>query len=107
MRDAGSALMAIGYGEGENRTIDAAKQAIESPLLETSIQGATGVLYSIAGDHGLTLLETSEAAEIIRAAVDEDAEIIYGTSIDESLGDMVRITLIATGFDDAEAYGSP
>jgi cell division protein FtsZ len=107
MRDAGSALMSIGYGSGENRTIDAAKQAIESPLLETSIQGATGVLYSIAGGHGLTLLETSEAAEIIRAAVDEDAEIIYGTTIDESLGDMVRITLIATGFDDVESYGAP
>lgn len=104
MRDAGSALMAIGYGEGENRTIDAAKQAIESPLLETSIQGATGVLYNVAGGRNLTLLETSEAAEIIRAAVDEDAEIIYGTSIDESLGDAVKITLIATGFDDHESY---
>lgn len=104
MRDAGSALMAIGYGEGENRTIDAAKQAIESPLLETSIQGATGVLYNISGGKNLTLLETSEAAEIIRAAVDEDAEIIYGTSIDESLGDAVKITLIATGFDDHESY---
>ncbi|HRA48076.1 MAG TPA: cell division protein FtsZ, partial [Thermomicrobiales bacterium] len=104
MKDAGSALMSIGYGSGENRTIDAAKQAIESPLLETSIQGATGVLYSIAGGRNLTLLETSEAAEIIRAAVDEDAEIIYGTSIDESLGDMVRITLIATGFDEADSW---
>jgi cell division protein FtsZ len=104
MRDAGSALMAIGYGEGENRTIDAAKQAIESPLLETSIQGATGVLYNISGGRNLTLLETSEAAEIIRAAVDEDAEIIYGTSIDESLGDAVKITLIATGFDEYESY---
>ncbi len=104
MRDAGSALMAIGYGEGENRTIEAAKQAIESPLLETSIQGATGVLYNISGGKNLTLLETSEAAEIIRAAVDEDAEIIYGTSIDESLGDAVKITLIATGFDDHESF---
>lgn len=104
MRDAGSALMAIGYGEGENRTITAAKQAIESPLLETSIQGATGVLYNISGGKNLTLLETSEAAEIIRAAVDEDAEIIYGTSIDEALGDAVKITLIATGFDEHEPY---
>ncbi|HEX3301812.1 MAG TPA: cell division protein FtsZ, partial [Thermomicrobiales bacterium] len=104
MRDAGSALMAIGYGEGENRTIDAAKQALESPLLETSIQGATGGLYNISGSRNLTLLETSEAAEIIRAAVDEDAEIIYGTSIDESMGDAVKITLIATGFDDHESY---
>jgi len=106
MRDAGSALMSIGYGQGENRTIDAAKQAIESPLLETSIQGATGVLYSVTGGRNLTLLETSEAAEIIRAAVDEDAEIIYGTSIDESLGDTVKITLIATGFDEHDSYSS-
>ncbi len=100
MRDAGSALMAIGHGEGDTRCIDAAKEAIESPLLEMSIQGATGVLYNITGGSNLTLIETSEAAEIIRAAVDEDAEIIYGTSIDPSLGDAVTITLIATGFDD-------
>jgi cell division protein FtsZ len=100
MRDAGSALMAIGQGSGETRCIDAAKEALESPLLETSIQGATGVLYNIAGGTSLTLLETSEAAEIIRAAVDEEAEIIYGTSLDETLGDTVRITLIATGFED-------
>ena len=99
MKDAGSALMAIGHGSGETRCIDAAQQAIESPLLEMNIQGATGVLYNITGGTNLTLLETSEAAEIIRAAVDEDAEIIYGTSIDPSLGDAVRITLIATGFE--------
>jgi cell division protein FtsZ len=104
MKDAGSALMAIGFGDGENRCIDAAKQAIESPLLETSITGATGVLYNIAGGKSLSLLETSEAAEIIRAAVDEDAEIIYGTTIDEGLGDSIKITLIATGFDDHESY---
>ena len=107
MRDAGSALMAIGYGTGETRCIDAAKQAIESPLLEMSIQGATGVLYNIAGGTSLTLIETSEAAEIIRAAVDEDAEIIYGTSIDPSLGDAVTITLIATGFDHNTAFDRP
>ncbi|HEV2107249.1 MAG TPA: cell division protein FtsZ [Thermomicrobiales bacterium] len=100
MQDAGSALMAIGHGSGENRCIDAAREAIESPLLEMNIQGATGVLYNITGGSGLTLSETSEAAEIIRAAADEDAEIIYGTSIDESLGEGVMITLIATGFDE-------
>jgi cell division protein FtsZ len=99
MKEAGSALMAIGHGSGETRCIDAAQQAIESPLLEMNIQGATGVLYNITGGNNLTLLETSEAAEVIRAAVDEEAEIIYGTSIDPSLGDGVRITLIATGFD--------
>jgi len=100
MENAGSALMAIGYGSGENRCIDAAREAIESPLLEMSIQGATGVLYNVTGGSNLTLVETSEAADIIRAAADEDAEIIYGTSIDESLGDGVMITLIATGFDE-------
>src|SRR5215211_3643499 len=104
MKDAGSALMAIGHGVGETRCIDAAKEAIESPLLEMNIQGATGVLYNISAGPSLTLLETSEAAEIIRAAADEDAEIIYGTSIDDSLGDAIRITLIATGFEDPSAY---
>jgi cell division protein FtsZ len=99
MKEAGSALMAIGHGTGETRCIDAAQEAIESPLLEMNIQGATGVLYNITGGSSLTLLETSEAAEVIRAAVDEEAEIIYGTSIDPTLGDAVRITLIATGFD--------
>ena len=99
MKEAGSALMAIGHGTGETRCIDAAQQAIHSPLLEMDIQGATGVLYNITGGSNLTLLETSEAADVIRAAVDEEAEIIYGTSIDPSLGDGVRITLIATGFD--------
>jgi cell division protein FtsZ len=106
MQDAGSALMAIGYGSGDSRCADAARNAIESPLLEMNIQGATGVLYNITGGENLSLMETSEAAEIIRAAADEDAEIIYGTSIDESLGEEVKITLIATGFDDVDAsYG--
>ena len=104
MKDAGSALMAIGHGTGETRCLDAAKEAIESPLLEMNIQGATGVLYNITGGNNLTLIETSEAAEVIRAAVDEDAEIIYGTSIDPALGDAVTITLIATGFADGAEY---
>ncbi len=103
MQNAGSALMSIGYGTGETRTIDAAKEAISSPLLETSIEGASGVLYNITGSSSLTLTETSDAAEIIRAAVDEDAEIIYGTSIDESMGDAVMVTLIATGFSERQA----
>ena len=107
MRDAGSALMAIGHGHGDSRCIDAAKEAIESPLLEMSIEGATGVLYNITGGTSLTLIETSEAAEIIRAAADEDAEIIYGTSIDETMGDAVTITLIATGFDDRAFDDAP
>src|SRR5665811_306033 len=93
--------MAIGYGEGPDRCINAAREAIESPLLEMNIQGAKGVLYNIAGGDSLTLFETSEAAEVIRAAAADDAEIIYGTSVDESLGDAVMITLIATGFDES------
>lgn len=112
MQNAGSALMAIGYGEGADRCVNAAREAIESPLLEMNIQGARGVLYNISASSNLTLFETSEAAEVIRAAADEDADIIYGTSIDESLGDAVMITLIATGFDDqasedAFAFGVP
>jgi len=103
MQDAGSALMAIGYGEGSDRCVNAAREAIESPLLEMNIQGAKGVLYNISGGSSLTLFETSEAADVIRAAADDDAEIIYGTSIDESLGDGVMITLIATGFDERAA----
>jgi cell division protein FtsZ len=98
MRDAGSALMAIGRGGGEDRCIDAAKAAISSPLLEMSIEGATGVLYNISGGGDLSIAEVSEAAEIIRAAADEDAEIIFGTTLDDSLGRDVSITLIATGF---------
>jgi cell division protein FtsZ len=100
MQDAGSALMAIGVGEGADRAINAAREAIESPLLEMNIRGAKGVLYNITAGNNLTLFETSEAAEIIRAAADPEAEIIYGTSVDESLGDSLLITLIATGFDD-------
>jgi len=109
MQDAGSALMAIGYGEGADRCVSAAREAIESPLLEMNIQGAKGVLYNISGGPNLTLFETSEAADVIRAAADEDAEIIYGTSIDDSLGDAVMITLIATGFDErvgADVYST-
>jgi cell division protein FtsZ len=98
MRDAGSALMAIGRGSGENRTSEAARHAIESPLLEMSIDGATGVLYNITAGADLSIAEVNDAAEVIRAAADDEAEIIFGTSIDESLGRDVTITLIATGF---------
>lgn len=100
MQDAGSALMAIGVGEGSDRAVNAAREAIESPLLEMNIRGAKGVLYNITAGNNLTLFETSEAAEVIRAAADPEAEIIYGTSVDESLGDSLLITLIATGFDE-------
>ncbi|MBX6341145.1 MAG: cell division protein FtsZ [Thermomicrobiaceae bacterium] len=98
MRDAGSALMAIGRGTGETRCVDAARMAIESPLLEMSIDGAVGVLYNITGGPDLSLTEINEAAEIIQAAADEEAEIIFGATTDESMGRDVQITLIATGF---------
>ena len=98
LRDAGSALMAIGRGTGENRCVDAARAAIESPLLELGIDGATRVLYNITGGPDLSMAEVSEAAEVIRATVDEEAEIIFGASPDEAMGRDVTITLIAAGF---------
>jgi cell division protein FtsZ len=99
MHDAGSALMGIGRAAGENRAIEAAKQAIASPLLEINITGAQGILFNISGSSSLTLYEVTEAAEEIRAAADPEANIIFGTSFDERLGDEVVITVIATGFD--------
>ena len=99
MHDAGSALMGIGRGTGDNRALEAAKQAIASPLLEISITGAQGILFNITGSSSLTLFEVTEAAEEIRAAADAEANIIFGTSFDERLNDEVIITVIATGFD--------
>ena len=102
MRDAGSALMAIGRGTGETRCVDAARMAIESPMLEMSIDGAVGVLYNIIGGPDLSLVEINEAAEVIRSAADEDAEIIFGATTDEAMGRDVQITLIATGFQGSQ-----
>jgi cell division protein FtsZ len=102
MQDAGSALMAIGHGSGEGRTVNAARMAIESPLLEISIEGATGVLYNITGGLDLGMIEIDEAAQIISQAADPDANIIFGATIDEAMGKDVTITLIATGFDEAK-----
>ena len=99
MTNAGSALMGIGHGSGESRAADAARQAIMSPLLEQSIDGARGVLFTITGGPDLTLFEVNEAAEIIHAAADPEANIIFGTTFNERLGDEVMITVIATGFD--------
>ena len=90
--------MGIGFGTGENRALDAATQAINSNLLEASIQGASRVLFSIAGGSDLTLAEVDAAARAMEAVVDEDANIIYGQIIDDTLGDQIRITVIATGF---------
>ncbi len=101
MKDAGSALMGIGRGSGENRAADAARMAIASPLLETNIAGAQGVLFNITGGASLGLFEVDEAAEIIKETTDPEANIIFGTVIDERMGDDVMITVIATGFDAA------
>jgi cell division protein FtsZ len=98
MRDAGSALMGIGVGRGENRAIDAAKAAISSPLLETSLDGATGVLLNITGGPDLGLAEVDEAAQVVTSAADSNANVIFGAVIDEAMGDDVRVTAIATGF---------
>jgi cell division protein FtsZ len=99
MKDAGSALMGIGRASGENRAVEAAREAIASPLLEVDIAGAQGILFNITGSSTLSLYEVTEAAEEIRSAADPEANIIFGTSLNERLGDEVMITVIATGFD--------
>src|SRR5688500_8819297 len=99
MSNAGSALMGIGYGAGEGRAVAAARSAISSPLLETSIEGARGILLSIAGGSDLGLLEVNEAAEIIHGVAHPDANIIFGAVIDDAMGDEIRVTVIAAGFD--------
>jgi cell division protein FtsZ len=101
MTDAGSALMGIGRGVGEGRAVAAAKAAIESPLLEISIDGARGILFNITGGSDMTMSEVHEAAQIISQAADPDANIIFGAAIDETLGDELKISVIATGFDEA------
>ena len=102
MKEKGMAHMGIGTACGEKRASEAAKQAVESPLLETSIDGAKGILMNITGGPDLSLLEVNEAAELIQQSADPDANIIFGADIDESMGDAIRITVIATGFDKAE-----
>src|ERR1700750_1025176 len=99
MQDAGSALMGIGSATGESRAAEAAKTAISSPLLEESVEGATGILLNITGGRALGLFEFNEAAEIIHSAADANANIIFGAVIDEALGDELRVTVIGTGFD--------
>ena len=98
MSDAGSALMGIGEAGGENRAIEAAKQAIDSPLLELSIEGARGILFTIAGNKDLGMNEVNEAAKVITNAADPNAKIIFGSIIDENLKDNVKVTVVATGF---------
>jgi cell division protein FtsZ len=98
MKDAGPAWMSMGVGSSKNRAVDAANEALASPLLDVSVEGAKGVLFNVAGGTGLTLFEVNEAADVIKAAVDPEANIIFGVVQDPSMGDEVRITLIATGF---------
>ncbi len=107
MTETGSALMGIGVSKGENRAAEAARAAISSPLLETSIEGARGVLLNITGDANLGLFEVNEAAEIITAAADPEAMIIFGAVIDERLQGEIRVTVIATGFDNRPGRVEP
>ena len=101
MKGAGTAMMGIGTASGDSRATDAAAEAISSPLLETSTDGATRVLLSIAGNKDLGIQEINDAADLVAKNVDPEANIIFGTVVDESLGDQVRVTVIATGFNDA------
>ena len=98
MKDAGPAWMSIGRGTGKNRAVDAAKEALASPLLDVTIEGSKGVLFNIIGGSDLTLFEVNQAAEVIKQAVDPDANIIFGVAHDPNMGSDIRITLIATGF---------
>jgi cell division protein FtsZ len=107
MSDAGSAMMGIGASTGESRAVDAAQAAIESPLLEDTIEGATGILLNITGGSELGLFEVNDAAEIVHSAADKNANIIFGAVLDESMGEEVRVTVIATGFDQASGRSRP
>lgn len=98
MADAGSALMGIGRSSGENRAVDAAKAAIDSPLLEMDIEGARGILFTIAGGSNLGMYEVNEAARVITESADQSAKIIFGAIVDEDLGDEIKVTVVATGF---------
>src|ERR687894_3251578 len=102
MADAGSAMMGIGAASGENRAQEAAKMAVSSPLMEESIEGATGMLLNFTGSEDLNLFEVNEAADIVVDTADKGANIIFGTVIDPSIGDEVRVTVIATGFEGFE-----
>ncbi len=103
MKDKGLAHMGIGRGKGENKTIDAVRQAVQSPLLETNIEGATGILLNVKGGLDLPLDEVNEAAELVREVVDSNCNIIFGAGVDESLSEQVEITVIATGFNQKQA----
>ncbi len=107
MEETGTALMGVGEASGENSAVEAAKSAIFSPLLETSIEGARGILINVTGSPNLSLFEINEAAEAIKDVADEDANIIFGAVIDESYNEQARVTVIATGFDKKTANLTP
>ncbi len=107
MTNAGSALMGIGKSSGENRAVEAAKAAISSPLLEMSVDGAKGILFTISGDNSVTMMEVNEAARIITSAADPNAKIIFGVSIDEAMGGEVKVTVVATGFGEGSRQAPP
>jgi cell division protein FtsZ len=107
MAERGSALMGIGEGSGENRAAEAAKKAIMSPLLETSIEGARGVIMNITGGTNLSLFEVNEAVEMVTAASDPDVNMIFGAIIDENMKDDIKVTVIATGFEEKEEKEKP
>ncbi|MBA7703062.1 Cell division protein FtsZ [subsurface metagenome] len=103
LKDAGPSWMSIGRGTGQNRAVEAAREALVSPLLDVSVKGSTGVLFNIEGNDTLSLAEVNNAAEIIRQAVDPEANIIFGVAFNQNLDNEVRLTLIATGFTTMEA----
>ena len=102
MQNSGSSLMGIGYGAGENRAVEAAKAAIESPLLEMDIGGAKGILFNVTGGNDLSMFEVDEAARIITEASDPDATIIFGAVVNDSYTGEIKVTVIATGFDEVK-----
>jgi len=101
MSEAGSALMGIGTAAGENRATEAARAAVSSPLLESSIEGATGILLNVTGGPDIGLFEVNEAAQVVTSAADQNANVIFGAVINESQRDEIRVTVIATGFGPA------
>lgn len=107
MQNAGSALMGIGKASGDNRAVEAAKMAIASPLLEISIDGAKGILFTVAGSADVSMYEVQEAAKVITGAADDDAKVIFGLIQDDTMGDEIRITVVATGFDSRDHRRAP
>src|SRR5207237_6629490 len=107
MSDGGSALMGIGFASGEKRAREAAERALRSPLIDTEITGARGILLSIAGGDDLSLFEVNEAAEVIRQAATDDTNIIFGATVDERLAGQVWVTVVATGLGNAHHYRRP